>query len=34
MKLAALILAAATLLIRAGHHYWLYVDNRTAEKDE
>ncbi|AEX20662.1 MULTISPECIES: phosphate-starvation-inducible protein PsiE [Vibrio] len=34
LSLAALILAAATLLIRIGHHYWPYVDNRTAEKDE
>ncbi|MFN1551759.1 phosphate-starvation-inducible protein PsiE [Vibrio natriegens] len=34
LSLAALILAAATLLIRVGHHYWPYVDNRTAEKDE
>ncbi|NVC92157.1 phosphate-starvation-inducible E [Vibrio natriegens] len=34
LSLAALILAAATLLIRAGHHYWPYVDKRTAEKDE
>ncbi|CAM3030016.1 phosphate-starvation-inducible PsiE family protein [Vibrio mytili] len=34
LSLAALILAAATLLIRAGHHYWPYVDNRTLEKDE
>ncbi len=34
LSLAALILAAATLLIRAGHHYWPYVDKRTSEKDE
>ncbi|MGP8308131.1 phosphate-starvation-inducible protein PsiE [Vibrio sp. YIC-376] len=34
LSLAALILAAATLLIRVGHHYWPYVDKRTAEKDE
>ncbi|MDW2110830.1 phosphate-starvation-inducible E, partial [Vibrio sp. 2089] len=25
---------AATLVIRVGHHYWPYVDNRTLEKDE
>ncbi|MEI8599478.1 phosphate-starvation-inducible PsiE family protein [Vibrio sp. M60_M31a] len=35
LSLAALILAAATLLIRIGHHYWPYVDTLpTAEKDE
>jgi protein PsiE len=34
LSLAALILAAATLLIRVGHHYWPYVDKRTEEKDE
>lgn len=34
LSLAALILAAATLLIRMGHHYWPYVDKRTEEKDE
>ena len=31
---AAFILAAATLVIRVGHHYWPYIDNQTAEKDE
>ena len=34
LSLAAFILAAATLVIRVGHHYWPYVDNQTAEKDE
>ena len=34
LSLAAFILAAATLLIRVGHHYWPYVDKRTLEKDE
>ncbi|MFH4566644.1 phosphate-starvation-inducible PsiE family protein [Vibrio alginolyticus] len=34
LSLAAFILAAATLLIRIGHHYWPYVDNSTLEKDE
>ena len=34
LSLAAFILAAATLLIRVGHHYWPYVDNRTLEKEE
>ncbi|MBA5762850.1 phosphate-starvation-inducible PsiE family protein [Vibrio sp. 404] len=34
LSLAAFILAAATLLIRVGHHYWPYVDGNTAEKDE
>ncbi|MGR5235822.1 phosphate-starvation-inducible protein PsiE [Vibrio alfacsensis] len=34
LSLAAFVLAAATLLIRVGHHYWPYVDNQTAEKDE
>ena len=34
LSLAAFILAAATLVIRMGHHYWPYIDNQTAEKDE
>ncbi|WP_050932804.1 phosphate-starvation-inducible protein PsiE [Vibrio harveyi] len=34
LSLAAFILAAATLVIRVGHHYWPYIDNKTAEKDE
>ncbi len=34
LSLAAFILAAATLVIRVGHHYWPYIDNQTAEKDE
>ncbi len=34
LSAAAFILAAATLLIRAGHHYWPYVDRKTQEKDE
>ncbi len=34
LSVAAFILAAATLLIRVGHHYWPYVDRRTNEKDE
>ncbi|UTT85844.1 phosphate-starvation-inducible PsiE family protein [Vibrio pelagius] len=34
LAVAAFILAAATLLIRAGHHYWPYVDRRTQEPDE
>ncbi len=34
LSLAAFILAAATLVIRIGHHYWPYIDNQTAEKDE
>lgn len=32
LSIAAFILAAATLVIRVGHHYWPYVDNRTLEK--
>lgn len=34
LSLAAFILAGATLVIRVGHHYWPYIDNQTAEKDE
>ncbi|MCW8347520.1 phosphate-starvation-inducible PsiE family protein [Vibrio sp. ZSDZ65] len=34
LSTAAFILAAATLLIRVGHHYWPYVDIRTKESDE
>lgn len=34
LSVAAFVLAAATLLIRGGHHYWPYVDGRTTEKDE
>ncbi|AXY02151.1 phosphate-starvation-inducible E [Vibrio alfacsensis] len=34
LSLAAFILAAATLVIRVGHHYWPYIDNQTSEKDE
>ncbi len=34
LSFAAFILAAATLVIRVGHHYWPYIDNQTAEKDE
>ncbi len=34
LSVAAFILAAATLLIRVGHHYWPYMDRRTNEKDE
>ncbi len=34
LSLAAFILAAATLLIRVGHHYWPYIDGKTSEKDE
>ncbi|MGR5211902.1 phosphate-starvation-inducible protein PsiE [Vibrio rotiferianus] len=34
LSLAAFILAVATLVIRVGHHYWPYIDNQTAEKDE
>ena len=34
LSLAAFILAASTLVIRVGHHYWPYIDNQTAEKDE
>ncbi|MFV8404183.1 phosphate-starvation-inducible protein PsiE [Vibrio harveyi] len=34
LSLAAFVLAAATLVIRVGHHYWPYIDNQTAEKDE
>ena len=34
LSLAAFILAAATLVIRVGHHYWPYINNQTAEKDE
>ncbi|CAH1522106.1 Protein PsiE [Vibrio owensii] len=34
LSLAAFILAAATLVIRVGHHYWPYIDNQTDEKDE
>ncbi len=34
LSFAAFILAAATLIIRAGHHYWPYVDRHTQDKDE
>lgn len=34
LSVAAFILAAATLIIRAGHHYWPYVDRNTNEPDE
>ncbi|EEX95099.1 hypothetical protein VIA_000562 [Vibrio orientalis CIP 102891 = ATCC 33934] len=34
LSVAALILAVATMVIRVGHHYWPYIDNNTAEKDE
>ncbi|MEZ9268515.1 phosphate-starvation-inducible protein PsiE [Vibrio splendidus] len=34
LSLAAFILAAATLLIRVGHHFWPYVDLRTKQPDE
>lgn len=34
LSLAAFVLAAATLLIRVGHHYWPYIDGKTDEKDE
>ena len=34
LSVAAFILAAATLLIRVGHHYWPYVDLRTKQSDE
>ena len=34
LSVAAFILAAATLVIRVGHHYWPYVDRNTLEKDE
>lgn len=34
LAVAAFILAAATLLIRVGHHYWPYVDRQTKEPDE
>tara|TARA_Y100001956_G_scaffold23157_2_gene22833 strand:- start:5953 stop:6378 length:426 start_codon:yes stop_codon:yes gene_type:complete len=34
LSVAALILAIATMVIRVGHHYWPYIDNNTAEKDE
>ncbi|WP_394151905.1 phosphate-starvation-inducible protein PsiE [Vibrio maritimus] len=34
LSVAAFILAAATLIIRAGHHYWPYVDRNTKEPDE
>ncbi|MGB2078140.1 MAG: phosphate-starvation-inducible protein PsiE [Vibrio sp.] len=32
LSLAAFILAAATLLIRVGHHYWPYHDPRTKKQ--
>ncbi len=31
LSVAAFILAAATLLIRVGHHCWPYVDLRTKQ---
>ncbi len=31
LALAAFILAAATLLIRVGHHYWPYVNHKSDE---
>ncbi len=34
LSVAAFILAAATLLIRVGHHYWPYVDRKTKQPDE
>ncbi|AYV24298.1 MULTISPECIES: phosphate-starvation-inducible protein PsiE [Vibrio] len=34
LSLAAFILAAATILIRVGHHYWPYVDDKTNQPDE
>ncbi|MGR5220389.1 phosphate-starvation-inducible protein PsiE [Vibrio parahaemolyticus] len=34
LSVAAFILAAATLLIRVGHHYWPYVDSKTNTPDE
>ncbi|MBW3697622.1 phosphate-starvation-inducible E [Vibrio sp. T187] len=34
LSVAAFILAAATLLIRVGHHYWPYVDRKTNQPDE
>ncbi|WP_159655926.1 phosphate-starvation-inducible protein PsiE [Vibrio atypicus] len=34
LSVAAFILAAATLVIRVGHHYWPYIDGKTTEKDE
>ena len=34
LALAAFILAAATLLIRAGHHYWPYDVNENKHYDE
>ncbi|MBY6198302.1 phosphate-starvation-inducible protein PsiE [Vibrio hangzhouensis] len=34
LSVAAFILAAATLLIRVGHHYWPYVDSKTNKPDE
>ena len=34
LSVATFILAAATLLIRVGHHYWPYVDLRTKQSDE
>ncbi|MFA0194159.1 phosphate-starvation-inducible protein PsiE [Vibrio artabrorum] len=34
LSAAAFILAAATLLIRVGHYYWPYIDNRTNQPDE
>ncbi|ASI92207.1 MULTISPECIES: phosphate-starvation-inducible PsiE family protein [Vibrio] len=34
LSLAAFVLAAATILIRVGHHYWPYVDDKTNQPDE
>ncbi|PTC07014.1 phosphate-starvation-inducible E [Vibrio mediterranei] len=34
LSLAAFVLAAATILIRVGHHYWPYVDDITNQPDE
>ncbi len=34
LSVAAFILAAATLLIRVGHHYWPYVDRGSKQSEE
>lgn len=34
LAVASFILAAATLVIRVGHFYWPYVDEKTKEVDE
>ncbi|GAL34029.1 hypothetical protein JCM19240_937 [Vibrio maritimus] len=34
LSVAAFVLAAATLIIRVGHHYWPYVDRDNNKPEE